>query len=289
VSSARAERALAKVNLTLRVVGQRPDGYHDLESLVLFASVGDTLVLVPGPRLSLVVRGPTAGASGAISDNLVLKAAHALLDRVEGIKCGRFVLSKQLPVAAGLGGGSADAAAALRLLARRNDLPLDDPRLREAARVTGADVPVCLEARPRLMSGIGDLLSPPLALPRLPAILVNPRVAVPTKGVFEKLAAPRIAPAAKMSKDCPPDDRAGLLEYLVDRGNDLEAPAIALQPVVAKVLEAMRQLSGCRLARMSGSGATCFALFDNVETAATAARGLRDRQPGWWVRAAMLG
>jgi 4-diphosphocytidyl-2-C-methyl-D-erythritol kinase len=289
VPSARAEQAPAKVNLTLRVVGRRLDGYHDLESLVVFASVGDALTLAAGQRLSLTVRGPTAGSSGAIADNLVLKAVHALVERVEGVKSGRFVLSKRLPVAAGLGGGSADAAAALRLLARRNRLTLDDARLRAAALATGADVPVCLDPRPRLMSGIGDLLSPPLDLPRLAAVLVNPRVAVPTKGVFERLSARKVARAATASNDYPPADRAGLLTYLADRGNDLEAPAIALQPVVADVLDALRRLSGCRLARMSGSGATCFALFDSAKAAAAAARVLRGRKPDWWVRSAMLG
>jgi 4-diphosphocytidyl-2-C-methyl-D-erythritol kinase len=289
VSSARAERAPAKVNLTLRVIGRRPDGYHDLESLVVFASVGDELTLAAGPRLLLTVRGPTAGSAGALTDNLVLKAANALAERVRGLKYGRFVLSKRLPVAAGLGGGSADAAAALRLLARRNHLAPDDGRLCEAARLTGADVPVCLDPRPRLMSGIGNLLSPPLQLPQLAAVLVNPRVAVPTKGVFEALAAPRVVRVAKASEDYPPTDPAGLIEYLTDRGNDLESPAIALQPVVAEVLEALRRLSGCRLARMSGSGATCFALFDNAKAAAAAARALRERKPDWWVRSTMLG
>jgi 4-diphosphocytidyl-2-C-methyl-D-erythritol kinase len=289
VSSARAERAPAKVNLTLRVIGRRPDGYHDLESLVVFASVGDGLTLAAGPRLLLTVRGPTAGSSGALTDNLVLKAANALAERVRGLKGGRFVLSKRLPVAAGLGGGSADAAAALRLLARRNHLALDDGHLCDAARLTGADVPVCLDPRPRLMSGIGNLLSPPLELPRLAGVLVNPRVAVPTKGVFEKLAAPRVVRAAKVSEDYPPTDRASLIEYLADRGNDLELPAIALQPVVAEVLEAFRRLPGCRLARMSGSGATCFALFDNTKAAAAAARALRERKPDWWVRSTMFG
>src|SRR5215470_2789864 len=289
VPSARAERAPAKVNLTLRVVGRRPDGYHDLESLVVFASVGDALTLAAGARPLLTVRGPTAGLAGTIADNLVLKAAQALVERIEDVKSGRFVLSKRLPVAAGLGGGSADAAAALRLLARKNHLALDDVRLREAARATGADVPVCLDPRPRLMSGTGDLLSPPLELPRLAGVLVNPHVAVPTKGVFERLAAPRVVLAAKASEDYPPPDRKDLISYLADRGNDLESPAIALQPVVAEVLEALRQLSGCRLARMSGSGATCFALFDNAKAAATAVRALRERIPSWWVRSTMLG
>jgi 4-diphosphocytidyl-2-C-methyl-D-erythritol kinase len=289
VPSARAERAPAKVNLTLRVVGRRPDGYHDLESLVVFASVGDALTLAAAARPSLTVRGPTAGLAGAVADNLVLKAVQALAERIDGVKSGQFVLSKRLPVAAGLGGGSSDAAAALRLLARKNRLDLDDVRLREAARATGADVPVCLDPQPRLMSGIGDLLSGKLELPRLAAVLVNPRVAVPTKGVFERLAAPRVLRAATLSEDYPPADRAGLIKYLADRGNDLEAPATALQPVVADVLDALRRLSGCRLARMSGSGATCFALFDSTKAAATAARVLRGRKPDWWVRSATLG
>ena len=170
------------------MVGRRADGYHELESLVVFASVGDRLTFAPGRALALTVGGPTAAAAGELADNLVLKAARALAERVAGLKLGRFDLSKRLPVAAGLGGGSADAAAALRLLARANRLALDDPRLMEAARATGADVPVCLDPRPRVMRGIGDVLSEPLDLPRLPAVLVNPGVAVPTKDVFAALA-----------------------------------------------------------------------------------------------------
>jgi 4-diphosphocytidyl-2-C-methyl-D-erythritol kinase len=286
----RAERAPAKINLTLRVVGRRADGYHDIESLVVFASVGDTLAFTAGRTLALTVRGPTAASSGATADNLVLKAARALGERVEGVKVGRFVLSKRLPVAAGVGGGSADAAAALRLLARANRLALDDPRLREAARATGADVPVCLDPRPRLMRGIGDILSDPIDLPRLAAVLVNPRVAVPTKDVFARLGAPRIEPAAAMqSPDLPPAGRPAVMAYLRSRTNDLEAPAMSLQPVISDVLSALQQLAGCRLARMSGSGATCFALFDSAKVAAAAARVLRTRHAGWWVRAASLG
>ena len=184
---ARAELAPAKINLTLHVTGRRADAYHDIESLVAFAAVGDTLTFALGHGLALVVRGPTATASGAISDNLVLKAARHLSDCIEGLKLGRFVLSKRLPVAAGVGGGSADAAAALRLLARANHIALDDSRLMAAARATGADVPVCLTPRPRLMRGIGDILSDPLELPPLPAVLVNPGVGVPTKDVFAAL------------------------------------------------------------------------------------------------------
>jgi 4-diphosphocytidyl-2-C-methyl-D-erythritol kinase len=288
--AARAERAPAKVNLTLRVVGRRADGYHDLESLVVFAAVGDTLTLAPARVLTLDVGGPTGRASGAIADNLVLKAAQALAQRVAGLKLGRFALSKRLPVAAGLGGGSADAAAALRLLARANRLAPDDPRLLEAARATGADVPVCLDPRPRVMRGIGDVLSAPLDLPRLPAVLVNPRVAVPTKAVFERLAAPRIGRAAAPVRQMDvPSDRAALIALLRGEPNDLERPAIAVAPAIAAVLAALQGLAGCRLARMSGSGATCFGLFESARAAAAGARALRERHPDWWVRPTSLG
>ena len=192
MTTASVEPAPAKINLTLRVLGRRPDGYHEIESLVAFASVGDALAFLPGPTLALVVRGPTASAAGEIGDNLVLKAARALADRVVGLRLGRFVLAKRLPVAAGIGGGSADAAAALRLIARANRIALEDARVMAAARATGADVPVCLDPQPRLMRGIGEMLSPPLRLARLPAVLLNPGVSVPTKEVFAALAAPPV-------------------------------------------------------------------------------------------------
>src|SRR6516164_7031130 len=170
-AAARAEKAPAKVNLTLAVIGRRADGYHDIESLVAFAAVGDTLAFTLVRELALTVRGPTARAAGPLADNLVLKAARALAERVNGLKWGRFVLSKRLPSAAGIGGGSSDAGAALRLLARANRLTLDDPRLHEAAGAVGADVPVCLDPRARIMRGCGEILSEPLAVPRLPAVL----------------------------------------------------------------------------------------------------------------------
>jgi 4-diphosphocytidyl-2-C-methyl-D-erythritol kinase len=316
VPAARAERAPAKVNLTLRVIGRRPDGYHDIESLVAFAAVGDTLTLTPAPTLALTVRGPTAAASGNPDDNLVLKAARALAERVEGLKTGRFTLSKLLPVAAGLGGGSADAAAALRLLARANKIAPGDPRLMAAARVTGADVPVCLDPRPRFMRGIGDVLSEPLVLPRLPTVLVNPGVAVPTRDVFAALSAKAtgvavpsplvgegkgggsellramFSPISTPTPDPSPqgggESLAALLRHLSEDRNDLEAPAVAIQPVIAKVLDGLRRLPGCRLARMSGSGATCFGLFGSAREATAAAQALRKRQPAWWVRATTL-
>ena len=282
------EDATAKVNLTLRVLGRRADGYHEIESLVAFADFGDRLTLSPGGPLKLTLGGPCAAQAGDDADNLVLKAAHALDARIPGIVSGAFHLDKNLPVAAGVGGGSADAAAALRLLARANDLARDEARLYDAARATGADVPVCLDPRPRLMCGIGEKLSPALALPRLHALLVNPGAALATKAVFAawQRAAPQAAPF-----DCAVlmPDQAQFMQALAGQANDLEAAAIKLAPVVAEVLARLRALAGCRLARMSGSGATCFALFDSAAAAAAAAAALTGKYPQWWVRATVLG
>jgi len=180
------ESAPAKINLTLRVLGRRSDGYHEIESLVAFADFGDRLRFSPGGALTLAVDGPTAVKAGDIDSNLVLKAAREIAARHDGLTLGAFRLDKRLPVAAGLGGGSADAAAALRLIARANGLTRDDPQLYAAARATGADVPVCLESRACVMTGVGESLLP-LALPKLPCVLVNPRVAVATKDVFQAL------------------------------------------------------------------------------------------------------
>jgi 4-diphosphocytidyl-2-C-methyl-D-erythritol kinase len=279
--AARVEKAPAKINLTLRVIGRRRDGYHDIESLVAFAGLGDTLSFTPGGNLALVVRGPTAVASGSIVDNLVLQAAHALDERVAGLKLGRFVLAKRLPVAAGLGGGSSDAAAALRLLAQANQLGRNDPRLMQAARATGADVPVCLDPRPRLMRGIGDILSDPLELPPMSVILVNPGVKLATKNVFDLLRNSG-TPKAEFGWE---GERARFFAALAGSGNDLEKPAIRLQPVIGDVLASLQALPGCRIARMSGSGATCFGLFERAGAAGAAARNLRAEHPSWWIRA----
>ncbi len=284
------ETAPAKVNLTLRVLGRRPDGYHELESLVAFADAGDTLRLTPGDGLSLSVRGPNAGQAGPDADNLVLKAASALASSIIGVRLGSFELEKLLPVAAGLGGGSADAAAALRLLARANELRLDDARLYEAACATGADVPVCLDPRARVMRGIGEILSAPLDLPPLPAVLVNPGVAVATKDVFARWSPPA-APAPLFDWSAVGDlaNRDQILRLLAYQPNDLEEPAMAVAPAIAETLTALRALPGCRLARMSGSGATCFGLFSTAAEAILAGQSLSARHPQWWVRAGALG
>jgi 4-diphosphocytidyl-2-C-methyl-D-erythritol kinase len=284
------ESAPAKVNLTLRVLGRRADGYHDIESLVAFADIGDRLTLTPGNALTLTVVGPGTAQTGAEADNLVIKAANALTARVPGLRAGAFRLEKNLPVAAGLGGGSADAAAALRLLAQTNNLAPDDPRLHDAARATGADVPVCLDPRPRVMRGIGEILSAPLPLPRLAALLVNPGVAVPTKLVFSgwkpSANAPRPAERVALPKM---QNEEQLLDWLASEANDLEAPAIALAPAIAEVLVSLRAAAGCRLARMSGSGATCFALFSSAAESRAASKKLHTQFPDWWVSETMLG
>ena len=283
-------RAPAKVNLTLHIRGRRADGYHDLESLVCFAGVADMLRLEPGDALSLSIEGPTAMAAGDGDDNLVLRAARNLNERVAGLRLGAFHLTKRLPVAAGIGGGSSDAAAALRLLARLNALPLDDPRLMEAARVTGADVPVCVNAQARMMAGIGDELGPLLILPPLFAVLVNPGVAVETRLVFSKIG---LAPGEAGDTARHPDiskasDITSLLTLLRRGRNDMEDAASVIAPSIAQVLGVLAVTPGCRLARMSGSGATCFGLFETCRTAARAAKVLRRDHPDWWAKATVL-
>ena len=293
--SALTEQARAKVNLTLRVVGRRVDGYHDLESVVAFADCADTLTLDVGRELGLTTTGPGASDCGDSTDNLVLKAARLLAERVDNLQTGHFTLDKHLPVAAGIGGGSADAAAALRLLARANVIGPDDPRLLEVAKLTGADVPVCLESTSCVMTGVGDTLQP-LPLPVMSCVLVNPRVAVATKDVFGELGLKagrlRVGVADVLKGMAWPQCDASSEEWLrlLDKGtNDLEAAALTIQPVIADVLAALRAADGVLLARMSGSGATCFALFADQPAAQAAAAHLVSAQPGWWVHAGLLG
>jgi 4-diphosphocytidyl-2-C-methyl-D-erythritol kinase len=288
------EEGRAKVNLSLRVVGRRADGYHDLESVVAFADCADRLTLEPGAELRLATTGPLAAACGETSDNLVVKAAKLLADAVPNLKLGAFALDKVLPVAAGIGGGSADAAAALRLLARLNNLSLDDPRLQEVALATGADVPVCLFSRACDMTGVGEQLLP-LALPSMPCVMVNPRVPVATKDVFRELglrngellvgATDVLEAPAWPEQGGSIDDWVDVLETVA---NDLEAPALRIEPVIGDVLEALRSSAGVKLARMSGSGATCFAIYGAAAEAHAAAEKIRRDHPGWWVHAGTL-
>jgi len=289
------EEGRAKVNLTLRVVGRRVDGYHDLESVVAFADCADRVTLTPGPELSLKLMGPLAKACGEASDNLVLKAAQLLADSIPGLKAGSFELEKVLPVAAGIGGGSADAAAALRLLARLNNLPLDDERLLEVAIATGADVPVCLASQACDMTGVGEKLMP-LVPPKMPSVLVNPRVPVGTREVFEALGLRHgellIGAADVMIQASSWPEHGGSLEEWVEAlaagSNDLEAPATRIQPLIGEVIAALSASNGAWLARMSGSGATCFAIYENTAEAQRAASKIQLDHPTWWVHAGTL-
>jgi 4-diphosphocytidyl-2-C-methyl-D-erythritol kinase len=289
------EDARAKVNLTLRVVGRRVDGYHDLESMVAFADCADRLSLTPGSTLNLRTTGPLAQDCGEIADNLVFKAAELLGERVPDLKLGDFTLDKVLPVAAGIGGGSADAAAALRLLAQMNGLAIDDARLIEVAKLTGADVPVCLASRPCVMTGVGETLLP-LSLPKLPCVMVNPRVPLATRDVFNALGLRNgellVGIADVLRATAWPEDGASVedwVEVLAAGSNDLEAPATRIQPVIGEVLAALSATNGAWLVRMSGSGATCFAIFENTPEAQRAAQKIQRDHPRWWVHAGTLG
>jgi 4-diphosphocytidyl-2-C-methyl-D-erythritol kinase len=285
--------ATAKVNLTLRIFGRRDDGFHELESLVAFAPFGDRLTLWLDRPLDLEVSGPMAVGAGPLADNLAMRAARALTERIEGLTLGRFVLVKRLPSGAGLGGGSADAAAALRLIAKVNRLALEDPRVQDAARATGADVPVCLDPRPRIMRGIGEVLSAPLVLPKLGILIVHPGLPLPTGSVFKALGlAPGEQSATRSPAPAVPPlaaTRDALLSWLAIERNDLESAASSIAPQIADVLGAIGGLAGCRLARMSGSGSSCFGLFDSARTAAAAAKRLAAAHRSWWVRAGLLG
>ncbi|MCC2099305.1 MAG: 4-(cytidine 5'-diphospho)-2-C-methyl-D-erythritol kinase [Hyphomicrobiales bacterium] len=285
----RIERAPAKVNLSLHILGRREDGFHALESLVCFSASGDILSLDEDAE-GFAVSGPRASDTGSMEDNLVLRAGRALKERVPGLRSGAFHLHKYLPAAAGIGGGSSDAAAALRLLARMNGMQCDDPRVLEAAAATGSDVPVCVGSRARMMCGAGATLGPALRLPPLFAVLVNPGVAVETREVFARLnlakgeshgmsAHPQIADA--MAAD-------DLLAALRRTRNDMEDAACVIAPVITDVLAVLGAARGCRLARMSGSGATCFGLFGTRIAASRAARSIRQTRPNWWVSACIL-
>ena len=269
--------ARAKVNLALHVVGRRADGYHLLDSLVAFADFGDVVTVEPAPSLSLSITGPMAAGLSAGPDNLVLKAAQML-----GSPLGAAItLEKRLPIASGIGGGSADAAATMQALGALWGCALPD-----AGQVLalGADVPVCLAGQSCRMAGIGDQISP-IALPPAHLVLVNPGVGLSTAAVFGALLCrdnPPLPPAAPMP------DAVALAAYLGHCRNDLEAPALSLVPQIAAVLAALQGQTGCLLARMSGSGATCFGLFASASAAVAAATALRAQSAAWWVQATTM-
>ena len=276
-------RAPAKVNLYLHVLNLRPDGYHDVDSLIAFAGVFDEIEASPAARPRLTLTGPFARQLDAVDRdaNLVVLAARALAAASGGDAGAALVLCKNLPVAAGLGGGSSDAAAALRALRELWDLDVSEGELRAVAGGLGADVPACLGRSPVYAGGIGDVLDPAPALPDAWFVLVNPGVPLATAEVFRRHGPARSA--AARFRD-PPADAAALADLLSRRSNDLEAAAVRLAPAVADVIDALRGLDGCLLARMSGSGATCFGLFADADAAASAAAEVAAARPAWWVR-----
>jgi 4-diphosphocytidyl-2-C-methyl-D-erythritol kinase len=282
-------RAPAKINLHLRVLARRLDGLHEIESLVAFSEIGDWVGYQPGERLELDVEGPTALDAGPPAQNLVLKGARALAARIPNLTLGRFRLVKRLPAAAGLGGGSSDAAAALAALAEANGLPQEDARLLAAAVETGADVPVCLFPGARWVQGVGERVGAPISLPEVFAVLANPQEPAPTRDVFEALG---LVPGSRF--DSPAEQAFAArsasvtLEALLSGRNDLQSAAIRVVPAIQSTLETLARLPGAMAARMSGSGATCFALFDSALGAATARRMVAAEQPQWWVRATSL-
>ncbi len=282
--------APAKINLTLHVTGQRADGYHLLDSLVTFASVGDRLEIVTGNALSLTVEGPEAAGVPADMDNLALRAAALVQQDGAALR-----LEKYLPSASGIGGGSADAAAAWRGMICLDDAQADELAHAPQAMLKkyladltslGADVPMCIACKPMRVRGIGELLDA-VPLPTVYAVLVNPRLPVSTPFVFKALNSktnlpmPDSIPAFK--------DAAALIDWLKGMRNDLEAPAIAVQPAIANVLKVLEVQAGCGLARMSGSGATCYGLFETEDAAKEAARRLYTAHPDWWVAGCVLG
>lgn len=284
------EDAPAKLNLFLHVVGRRTDGFHLLESLVAFADIGDRLSVSAADDLSLTITGPFAAAlSGEPDgDNLVLRAATLLRDRL-GVRAGAALhLEKNLPVASGIGGGSADAAAALRLLNRYWDGGLGAADLAEIGLGLGADVPVCVAGRAALMRGIGEELEPAAVPSGLGLVLVNPLEPVHTPRVFAGFRETEAFAGCDAHDWARDGDRSRWLGHLKRTGNSLEPPARRLLPAIGGVLEAIGAQPTCLLPRMSGSGATCFGLFPDPAAAAAAAGDLAARHPDWWVAAGRL-
>lgn len=272
--SVMTRHAPAKINLTLHVTGQRPDGYHLLDSLVVFVEAGDLVTLDDGAGLTLALQGPGAAALAVESDNLILRAA-----RLAGAQDAAFTLDKYLPVASGMGGGSSDAAAALHLLAETRGMAL--PGMTDLMRL-GADLPVCMQApRPARMRGLGERVEPVTGLPALPLVLVNPGQGMPTPAVFRALAHKANAPMPEVLPRW--RDAGDLCAWLAGMRNDLEAPARDLMPTIGDMMAEIAAQPGCLLARMTGSGATCYGVFADDYGLHAAAAALA--RPGRFVAA----
>ena len=286
IDAAVVETAPAKINLALHITGRRADGYHELESLVVFAGVADELVAVRGRRDILAITGPFAETAGSGDTNLVARAVAAFRARwPDHVPFGlELELRKNLPVAAGLGGGSADAAAALRLLASLGEGTIPLPELADVALGLGADVPACLLSRPCEVRGIGEIVHPLRSFPPCHVVLANPLVPVVTAEVFRRLeqrSNPGLPPLPE-----PLTRPAQLGIWLAGTRNDLEPPAIAILPAVGELIARIDEIEVCMLARMSGSGGTVFGLFGSAAQAHQAAHDLRARWPEYWVAAA---
>jgi 4-diphosphocytidyl-2-C-methyl-D-erythritol kinase len=279
-----SEFAPAKVNLALHVTGRRADGYHLLDSVVVFLAMGDRLHVAPANGLTLAVTGPRSPGV-PVEGNLVLKAAAALADAA-GRPCpgASLRLDKHLPAAAGLGGGSSDAAAALRALNRMWSLGLGTAELRRLGETIGADVPVCVAPAAARMTGVGECVAPLPALPQVHLLLVNPGCSLATAAVFAGLSKPENPGLPELPGQW--EGVSHLVDYLADCRNDLAAPALAAAPAIQEVLAALAAEPACLLARMSGSGATCFGLFASAEDAARASQAVARSHPRWWVAAA---
>ena len=271
------ETAPAKINLALHVRARRADGYHEIETLFAFLREGDVLTLAPGD-LSLSITGPFAGDLAVDDDNLVLRAARAYAAAFGVAESGAFTLDKRLPIASGVGGGSADAAAALRALARRDGIALDDRRLFACAEALGSDVPACLLGVTALGGGRGELLEPVDGVAGTAVLLVNPGVAVSTAKVF----------GGWDRVDRGPIPSGATIARAVAGRNDLETPARALAPVIDEVVAALADTDSALLVRMSGSGATCFALYASTAAREAAAVAIRAAHPGWWCLESVL-
>ena len=282
------EVARAKLNLTLEVLGRRPDAFHEIQSLVAFADLGDNVELTPGNGLELAVDGPFAVAISG--DNLITRAAEAAKAANPELRLGRFRLDKVLPVAAGLGGGSADAAAALRLIARANGGIPSEAELTDFATKLGSDVSVCLKSKPAMITGRGEKVEFVRGFRSCGVVLANPRVPLATAAVYGSLNAKPLASLPAQKPQLPQFDESfeKLIAYIVPRGNHLEPPAARLVPEIREVLAALLALPGARIPRLSGSGPTCFALFATEGQATQAAVTLRAQRPAWWVAATTL-
>jgi 4-diphosphocytidyl-2-C-methyl-D-erythritol kinase len=282
-------RAPAKVNLTLHIKGLRSDGYHELKSVVAFTGWGDHLSFFPKPdqglEFTLSIQGPFRESLLSDGSNLVLRAAYAFRHAFPAVCGGHFLLIKNLPIAAGIGGGSSNAAAVFRLFAQWHSIPLSHPSFLKIARSLGADVPVCINPILQRMEGIGERVVPLKNVGPLYSVLVNPGIPLSTGKIFHAFDRDHVH---IFSEGCVEDeDRTGI-DSILKGHNDLEAIAQDLCPEVGQILEALRQEPGCLCARMSGSGPTVWGLFEKRHFASRAARSLKERSPKWWVRPCVL-